>query len=428
MPRKTPPAYRQRLVHGNETAIVTLTDSLTKRRRDFYLGPYGSVASRELYARLLAQWERDGRRLPTDSHRPDEPACGPTITQLCLAYWQSIQGSYTQSHCNNMAAAIRVLRRLFGETPAAKFGPKRLRLVRDSMLRGDPNADPPRKPWMSRTASKYARSLITVFRFGVAEEMIPPSVVQAIQELRPLREDNRVVGAARRVMPVPDRHIDAILSFVVPEVATMIQLQRYTGMRPGEVVIMRGQDLDLTGKTWIYTPETHKTMHHGRGREIYLGPKAQEILRSWLRPDLTAHLFQPCEAVARQRRWRHEARKTPLKYGNRPGTNVKVEPIRTPLAVYSVNSYRRAITRGCDLADRDAKRKLEEQGQPVPDTRIVPRWHPHQLRHNFATDVRREHGLEAAQILLGHSSALVTEAVYAERDENKAKAIAAQIG
>ncbi len=60
--------------------------------------------------------------------------------------------------------------------------------------------------------------------------------------------------------------------------------------------------------------------------------------------------------------------------------------------------------------------------------RLVERWHPHQLRHNYATDVRRRYGLEAAQILLGHSSALVTEAVYAERDLTKTMTIVRQIG
>ena len=49
----------------------------------------------------------------------------------------------------------------------------------------------------------------------------------------------------------------------------MIQLQRLTGMRPGEVTIMRGCDLVTTNKAWTYRPGTHKTEHHGRERTIY---------------------------------------------------------------------------------------------------------------------------------------------------------------
>ena len=54
-------------------------------------------------------------------------------------------------------------------------------------------------------------------------------------------------------------------------------------------------------------------------------------------------------------------------------------------------------------------------------------WHPHQLRHNYATHIRRQYGLEIAQILLGHSKADVTQ-IYAERDTNRALEVAAKIG
>jgi integrase len=47
------------------------------------------------------------------------------------------------------------------------------------------------------------------------------------------------------------------------------------------------------------------------------------------------------------------------------------------------------------------------------------RWHPHQLRHNAATELRKEFGIDAARIILGHHSAAVTE-IYAEKDEQEA--------
>jgi hypothetical protein len=37
--------------------------------------------------------------------------------------------------------------KLYGHTPAADFGPNKLRLIRNEMIRGDQAADPPRKPW-----------------------------------------------------------------------------------------------------------------------------------------------------------------------------------------------------------------------------------------------------------------------------------------
>jgi len=36
-------------------------------------------------------------------------------------------------------------------------------------------------------------------------------------------------------------------------------------------------------------------------------------------------------------------------------------------------------------------------------------WHPHLLRHNAATRLRKEFGLETAQVILGHKTLAVTE-------------------
>ena len=79
----------------------------------------------------------------------------------------------------------------------------------------------------------------------------------------------------------------------------MIQLQMVTGMRPTEVCIMRGCDIDTTREIWTYTPASHKTQHHGHRREIYLGPKARQIIEPFLAGRATdAYLFSPAEAEA----------------------------------------------------------------------------------------------------------------------------------
>lgn len=59
---KLPPEYRQR--PGRTQALVTLTDAVTKKRRDYWLGEYGTPESRELYYQVIAEWEARGRRFP----------------------------------------------------------------------------------------------------------------------------------------------------------------------------------------------------------------------------------------------------------------------------------------------------------------------------------------------------------------------------
>ena len=65
-------------------------------------------------------------------------------------------------------------------------------------------------------------------------------------------------------------------------VRDMMSLQRYTGMRSGELIIMRPCDIDRTGDVWIYTPMTHKTEHYGKKRVVPLGPRSQRLLLPYL--------------------------------------------------------------------------------------------------------------------------------------------------
>ena len=85
---------------------------------------------------------------------------------------------------------------------------------------------------------------------------------------------------------------------------------------------------------------------------------------------------------------------------------------RTPRATiresYSVDSYRQAVERGARRAGMNA-------------------WTPHRLRHSAGTEIRQRYGLDAAQAVLGHRGANVTE-VYAEVDFAKAAEVARLIG
>jgi integrase len=84
----------------------------------------------------------------------------------------------------------------------------------------------------------------------------------------------------------------------------------------------------------------------------------------------------------------------------------------------------------CKKANAAARAEALETGMPEEEAAanvFVPHWHPNQLRHSHATEVRRRFGLEAAQVALGHAQANITE-VYAERDLRLAVKVAAEIG
>jgi len=393
MPRTSkPPAYRRHKATGQ--AVVTLSG------RDFYLGRHGSEISRQAYDRLVGEWLANGRRLPADT--ADDPAI--TVTELLAAYLQHARAYYRKggrptkevSHVKN---AIRIVKELYGRTLVHDFGPLKLKAVRQRLIDSGHH-----RTYVNDTVGRIKR----MFKWGLENELVPASTYQALQAVAGLRRGRTDAPEGEPVRPVPDEHVDAIGPHVSRQVWAVVQLQRLTGMRPNEAISVRGCDLDTTGKLWLYRPGSHKSEHHGYERILEIGPRAQAVIRPFLKTDLEAYLFSPQDAETERRVALHANRQTPMSCGNRPGTNRKRKPKRSPRERYDPDSYRRAITRACELAK-------------------VPKWHPHQLRHNYATRVRREYGIETARILLGHRSAFTTE-IYAEADRMKARKIVAKIG
>jgi integrase len=289
-----------------------------------------------------------------------------------------------------------------------------------------------------RYVNKQVNRIKRMFRWAVAEEMVPPSVVHGLVAVPAIRRGEPGVRETEPVRPVPDSHIEASLPHVSPQVRAMVRLQRLTGMRPGEVVILRGCDLDTTGRVWVYRPHYHKGDHRGLSREVYLGPLAQAVLKPWLRSEPTAYLFNPAEAEAERNARRSGVRRTPLwpSHVARNAVRRKRAPLRGKRDHYDPDSYRRAVEYACKKADRLAREtavseaRAESPGVNVSAleaTVFVPAWSPNRLRHNAATELRRQFGIELARIVLGHTTAFTTE-VYAERDRVQAMDAVLRVG
>src|SRR5690349_15175286 len=100
------PSYRRHNQSGQ--AVVTLTD-LSGRRRDVYLGDYGTAASRQEYARVIAEWEAAGRRLPA----PNAQAPDLSVNELALAFMRHAEQHYRRpdgTHTSEVAEYRLTLR------------------------------------------------------------------------------------------------------------------------------------------------------------------------------------------------------------------------------------------------------------------------------------------------------------------------------
>jgi integrase len=416
---------------SDDRAVVTLGG------KDVYLGRYGTKESRDSYERLIGEYLANGRTLPA-SVAP-APA-GPTVAELILAYWRNAKVYYASPHSGELRSiklALGKLRRLYGSCPVAAFGPLALKAVRDAMVKAG---------WSRKYVNGQVGRLKRCFRWGVGQEMVPPSIWHGLQAVDGLRLGRTMARETQPVKPVREELVEATLPLVSAQVAAMIRLQLLTGARAGEIILLRGQDLDTSiASLWVYCPEKHKTLHHGHDRHIYVGPRAQEILRPFLKPDEPgAYVFASSEAERARHTERSEKRVTPVQPSQveRRKAARRHRRARPPGDRYEVASYRRAIARACDAAfpppapfgrrEKESARQwkarlTEKERGALMAWRRQHRWHPHQLRHNAATRLRKEFGLEAAQVILGHRTLAVTE-IYAEKNIAAAQEIMAKGG
>lgn len=403
MPHSSPRQPSYRFHKARNCAVVTING------KNHYLGPYDSPESHEEYARLIAEWRAGQKQLNGSVAPRTDPDM--SINDMILSYWKFAKTYYVRDgeptkELTSMQEAIRPLRKLYGRTQARQFGPKALKAVRQHMIDSD----------LSRRVTNHRINRIKrIFKWAVAEELVPPSILHGLQAVTGLRFGRTEARETEPVKPVMDEWVTPILPHVAPQVAAMIQLQRLTGMRPCEVVLMRECDIDRSGPVWVYEPYHHKNQWRGHRRMIPLGPKSQAILTTFPPRSAETYIFSPKEAESLRNARRKQNRKTPMT-PSQAKRKPKAKPKRAKKDRYGVDSYRRAIEYGIKLANKE--RKEDEK---------IGHWYPLQLRHTRATEVRRLFGLEAAQVSLGHARADVTE-VYAEKNLELAARIAAETG
>jgi len=384
------PKYRIHKASGQ--AIVTLSG------KDFYLGPHGSQASRTAYDRLTSEWLANGRNLRNTDRATY------SVEELLAAFWEhaakyyiGLDGKATKE-LDSYRQAMKPLRALYATTSVEDFGPLALKAIRQVLIT---------KGLARKTVNQQIGRVKRIFKWGVKSELVPPGVFQALQAVSGLKKGRTEAKETPPVSSVSESIVNALKPHVSRQVWAMIQLQLLTGMRSGEVTAMRGCDITIKNEVWEYSPPFHKTAYRSQARVICLGPKAQAILKGFLREELNAYLFSPQKAQEERNAERKAERVTPIT-PSQASRQRKVNPLKSPGERYTTESYGRSI--------KYAIKKAKSES-----------WSPHQLRHTAATRIREEFGLEAAQVILGHSRADVTQ-VYAETNKRKAAEIMGNVG
>jgi integrase len=356
MPRTHVPTYRLHKASGQ--AVTTIAGV------DHYLGKFGSLASKEKYDRLIAEWLAGGRTLVVGD---DEP----TISELIVRYVQRCERHYQRedglptNQVLLIKLALRVLRHLYGNEEASGFGPLKLKTCRQRFIQDG----------LCRNEVNRRTSLIKqFFRWCVSEELVHPSVYHGLQAVSGLQKGRTEARETLPIQPVSEEHFRAVLPLVPPTVRELLEVAWFAGSRPGELINARQGEIDRSDEVWVLRPTSHKTSHRGKSRAIYLGPKARALIEHRLNGNPTAPLF-------------------PTRAGQ----------------CYRENSIRSSVQRAC--------KKLG-----------IPKWSLNRIRHARATFLRKELSIEHARAALGHSDCAITAEVYAQRDEALAREAAFRFG
>ncbi|MCE9534764.1 MAG: site-specific integrase [Planctomycetes bacterium] len=351
MPRPRNPIPKVRCHKG--AAVIDMYDA--GKRRTITLGPWGSRDADLELARILNEHKA------TDTSRSRI-----TVNEVLLAFIQHAEKHYvradgsTTHEVSEYKLVVRYVRELYGHKNAADFGPLALKAVRQKFIEVG---------WCRSLINQRVNRIRRMFRFAVAEEMIPATALTALAAVSGLQRGRSQVREKDPVLPIADEVVDATLPYLTRHVRGLIELQRLTGCRPGEACTIRRADIETDGDVWLYRPIQHKNIHRGKDRIVAIGPRAQVLLREFFTPDPADFLFSPRRAVEEVLAQRSMSRKTP-RYPSHMKRNALCrvgEPQRTPTKVYDATSYGHAIAKACT-------RTGPTIGQPI---KLLPRRSAH---------------------------------------------------
>jgi integrase len=354
--------------------------------RDYYLGPHGSEEARRRYAELISTLVQNGQQAPAEK-RPDAPA-GLLVCDVLARWVIHARGYYSERgrEREQFRLALRPLERMFGMTPVALFDADCLRDVQQAMLDGswmeEGDRLHPRAPksggWSRPVVNARVKRVRTVWRWAEEKKLVAPGTWAALCGVKPVRPNRPGAREPQRAKTTTMAEVRAVCRRLTSVLRAMVLTQFWSGMRSGELREMLLSELDRTGEVWVYRPGRHKTDYLGHSRSVYLGPRAQAVLRPFVR------------------------------LAQSSGQDGPVFPSPRGGGCWTRDGYSHACRVAADAAG-------------------LPHWHPYLSRG--ATRMRLSRGAsdEAARAGLGHRSFDVTEK-YGSLDESLARDAAARLG
>ena len=285
-----------------------------------------------------------------------------TVNDLCAKWAAHAAAYYSESQeAADSVRGLRTFRDMFGTRPIESMTHPDMIDYRSALAE---------KGYVRTTVNKYLGYAKRMFAWALDERLVSAQVKAECTAISPLKPHRGKVRESEPISAVSDADVEATCANLPPSLADMVRVHRLCGARPDEICNLSWDCVERRGKVWAYRPKKHKNKFRNKPRVIVLGPRAQGILEKYRLADERAgvklpYVFSPQRAIAE--RWHGGGRLV--------GARWKVE------------AYHRAVSRAAEAAG-------------------VGHWHPNQLRHTCATEVRRRFGIEAASAVLGHTLGL----------------------
>ena len=357
--------------------------------KQIYLGK-NRAAAKKKFDELVVKSIEEANRLPD----PDEATVADMIaTFLDYAEERYRKHGRSTGTYERFRMVLEPINDRFGSKKISEFGIGDLIDYRNELLSQRIKRGGEQVPLSRTTVNARIAQIKSVFARARQWGLVPKEIVWDLRDLQPLKNYESVARETPPVTSAPAEDVEKVIAELKrtnPVVADMMQIHYLTGCRSSEICMMRPCDFrrDFDDGIWEYEPSESKTEHHGKGRIIPIGPKAQKVLSFYFDEcDDEEYLFSPRKAVALANRLRAEKATTHKRYVR------ATKRAMAPGSHYSHETYRRCVQRAA--------------------ARVGVKITPHQLRHSAATEIDQKIGKEAAQTVLGHASLKTTD-IYAD--------------
>lgn len=377
---------------GTERMSVTIDG----KRKEITLGKIGSPEAKAEYQRQLAILLANGGRYPSAAPTPNEAL----VVDVTIAFLEAAEREHGADwgQFPKYQSAFRPLLAIHGKQPAKVFDADALDALRRIMAAGTWMTEEEKADYEKRKLPiGWARSVINqritlikaTWAWAERKKMIPAGSYANLLTVKSVR------GKATWCRETPARDatsradLDKVLPHCPAPVAAMLELQWWSGMRSGEVRMMKLGNIDRSGKVWLYLPDVDKNAWRGDPTPpVALGPECRKILAPWIAaaPSDDAYLFRPL--VSRMGK-RNDAL------------------IAGPDCCYSERAYPQAVDRACTRAG----------------VKIIP----YGGRHATKMRITRNVGADAARAVLRQKS-IISTTHYGAIDTEHATEVMSRLG